>query len=486
MSRRPAVGIIDLRDLAAYPWSSLHLPKLLADAGLSPGPERWRSWRPPDKLVVIAPMLRPDLVEMRISWLSAARAILLVLDPEGDLPEEDLRALIEAEWQERAARIGCVRSIFQLDPSIPSWLSVLVDRALDLPAESSEPTEPLAPPSLPSYPRGPWIPVDGPLEPADLAPRLCVPGSGPALLGEGQLRDLASPTGAPLGRQRPWEAISPDGTRLFDGSGALTTLSREPLHASLGRVGWPTLLDPWHPLGIAGFRCVFHWYYWPGDAIAELCVSSHGWPCGHAKKLWGFKDNCPVTVTVAPDTSAYVSTFEHDALVSSDVPLRWALRGDLAIALPPASVDDPLRALFFCTGDIPAPPGDPLDASDDDQRAFAPPVVLGPGGDCRYAVALHTPTYRIRGETSERIDDGTESYAIFDSQHRATRRGEGRLLGGWFQHVTLLARGSLWREDLATGARELLAPADREIAWALPVPGTRNILLATEGAIRLL
>jgi hypothetical protein len=143
--------------------------------------------------------------------------------------------------------------------------------------------------------------------------------------------------------------------------------------------------------------------------------------------------------------------------------------------------DDPLRALLFCTG--PRSYVDPLDPAAEDVRSHAPAVVLGPDAACRYAVDLSDPTWRIRGRRSERLPDG--GYAVYDAEHALVRRGEGQLLGGWFRWATVLHDGALWREDLATGARQALGPAEREITYALAMPGTANVVIVAEGALRL-
>ena len=455
---RPWAGVIDLRDLHAYRWSPRYLPAILEALGVAPGPRCVQSFLPPDRLVVIAPALLPDPLRHSLAWLSSAASLLLVRDFEGtDLAAEEpeLFEHLELEWRELADSLGNVEALFDLHPGPAGALAVALDRALDLgPALSRRPLPP-RPPGRSEWPSGPWVLLAKEIEPTDLAPLLCVPPSGPALGLEDRLISLTEgPDALPPLQLSASSAASSDGRLRLTRSGALVTPEGEVVYANQTRFGLPVGFDPTHPLATSGFRCTFTWHFVTERARAELCTSSHDWPCGHAKKLWGYKDNQPVVVAVAPDASAYVSTFEHDALVSSDVPMRWRLAGDLAVAdWPPDPAADPLRALLFCTGEIPWPQGDPLDAQDDDQRAFAPAVVLGPDAICGYAVDLNHPTYRIRGERSERIDDGTGGYAIFDARHALVRRGEGRLLAGWFGVATILHEGQLFREDLATGAR---------------------------------
>jgi hypothetical protein len=474
------VGLLDLRDLHTYRWSPLQLGRRLQALGLTAEGPAAQRWWPPDRLVVIAPALTPELVSRHGGWLSLAASVLLVLDFEGEAPDEEVRALLEEEWAPVMAGLGNVEAHFFCDPGPEGALAVALDRALDLgPSRRSVPARVEVPQR--SWPAGPWLPVLGELDPEALAPRLCAPDWGPALALDDGLLSLLEEDPSPTTLPRLPVAASRDGRLRLTRDGMLSEDGH--LAQGISRMGFPVGLDPVHPLATAGYRCTFEWYLVRDGALSQLCICAHAWPCGHAKKLWGYKNNRAVSVAVAPDASAYVSTFVHDAIVSSQVPMRWLHAGEVSVPdWPPDADQDPLRALFFCTGDIPWEPADPL-TGDEDQRAFAPVVVLGPGSACRYAVDLGHPTYRIRGEHVAQLDEG--GYGVYTEGHELVRRSEGRLLGGWFQLVTVLHEGHLWREDLATGERWRLGPADREIVYALAVPGTGNVVLVSDGAIRL-
>ncbi|MEZ4238756.1 MAG: hypothetical protein R3F59_21910 [Myxococcota bacterium] len=483
----PAAGLVDLRDLWTYPWSPHALPRACAVARIPDGGRIVHRIAPPDRLVVVASIAAPEAVEQAAAWLATAATVLLVRDLADDL-DPALRPLLDEAWAAAAARLGNVAATFDWHPDEPASLLVALDHALDL---HTVPRRRPRPPEAPEHPAGPWVAVAARLDRDLVVPRLFATATGAGLVtcdAPFTSIDLADPPEAPPVLGGLASAVGARGRLTPDGAWVEAQRTALPVPSRLrGRTGIrPVGVDPVHPLATAGWRCTFDWLFVGEGGAAWLAVSAHDWPCGHAKKLWGFEDNHPVAVAVAPDASAYVATFGHDALVSADVPLRWRVVGDLAVAdWPPPSGSDPLRALLFCTDDS-GWPGDPLDPQDDDHRAFAPAVVLGPDDACRYAVALDAPTYRIRGEHSERID-GEGGYGVYDRDHALVRRGEGRLLGGWFQHATVAHRGRLWREDLATGERRDLGAEARPVAWAAAVPGTRNVVLAAEDppALRL-
>jgi hypothetical protein len=160
-------------------------------------------------------------------------------------------------------------------------------------------------------------------------------------------------------------------------------------------------------------------------------------------------------------------------------------------------------------------------------RELAPVVVLGPDAARRYAVDLRHRVVRITGAGDAAVANiigGPEGgYAVFDSEHQRVRHGTGRLLGGWYRHVTIEDGDALWREDLDSGKRTLLGSAQRvmcldpavetvvqdairearhdaaaqiragnptraitgEIA-VVAIPGTRNVIEIAEGFLRVL
>src|SRR5690606_2117203 len=195
-----------------------------------------------------------------------------------------------------------------------------------------------APPSRAAAPAGPWISWAPPRWRADdeltlvdvlrhLAPQLCV--DGPALLDAvaGERIDLWSgarrPIAALAGASDVWSpvAATPDGARWLSpaaGDGARRwrldgTAPSEALPGTYGRSlrGEPGARGAW-----AGLRCRFDWYVLTAAGPAYWTPSSHGWPDGHAKKLYGVENNEPLWVHLAPDASACLSVYEHDALLT--------------------------------------------------------------------------------------------------------------------------------------------------------------------------
>ena len=277
--------------------------------------------------------------------------------------------------------------------------------------------------------------------------------------------------------------------------------------------------DPIHPVGWRGTRMAVYWTYETGF----LSATDHDYPTGPAKKLWGHGNNDPVAVAVTPAGDACVQRFDHDVTFLDVVPIAWHRAGAVDVA---AFVRDPRRATFYAqTADF-ASYRATEDLLDEDNREVAPVVVLGPSPTARYALDLRHRVIRIRnqGETAlaEVVGGPDEGFAVFDREHRVVRRGTGLLLGGWFRYATIEDGGSLWREDLATGARVLLGSAERvacvdpdveavvqdairegrhdEVAAlrashptraiegeleVVPIPGTRNILELGAGTLRV-
>ena len=283
----------------------------------------------------------------------------------------------------------------------------------------------------------------------------------------------------------------------------------------------PLGVDPVHPIGWRGTRMHFDWHY----RGTYLSGSDRDWPCGPAKKLYGYADNEPVQVIMAPSASCFVGHFEHDVLLASSVPICWQAAGDLEIE---AVAPDPLRAVFFAQDPDHGAPRDPdLEPLDEDARDAAPALVLGPDDAARYAVDLSWRVYRIvradnrEGGVATSIGGPGEGYAVFDAEHRLVRRGSGRLLGGWLEWATIEHAGHYWREHLSTGERRQLAPVDDKLCVAtgfeaiardairegrfadaqaihdahatigvgpcevLAIPGTRNVLLVGRDHIRV-
>lgn len=249
---------------------------------------------------------------------------------------------------------------------------------------------------------------------------------------------------------------------------------------------------PFHPVEWRSTRTRLHWWYVARDGACFL-AQHHDDPLP-AARVYGYDDNDPVQVTLAPDASVYASRFGHDVLVTSAVPIGWHRAGEVDVA---AFARDPHRAIFFAQSpahaERRASAGAHLDAVD--ARDLAPAVVLGPDERARYAVDLTFAVHRIVATTHgpdnvTHVGGPGAGFAVFDADHRVVRRGSGRLLGGWFRWATIEEGGHYWREDLATGERMRLAHADSPPSAGaavdvLAIPGARNVLLVTEGHLRV-
>lgn len=205
-----------------------------------------------------------------------------------------------------------------------------------------------------------------------------------------------------------------------------------------------------------------YWSYVGQREIGFLSATDHEFPCGPAKKLWGYKDNDPVAVALTPDAAAFAQTFEHDVLFATNAPIPWHRAGDVDVAV---FAPDPARALFYAESEDDRGGQGSDDLFDEDNRDRAPAFVLGPSASVRYAVDLRHRVVRITGPheapVATVLGGPGEGYAVYDAGHALVRRGTGLLLGGWYRHATIEDDGALWREDLATGRRTLLGYAAR-------------------------
>lgn len=284
---------------------------------------------------------------------------------------------------------------------------------------------------------------------ACIAAQLVVREGRAALVdARGALVDLAAPTSPiVIGRADP------------------SVVAGRPLASSADRLT-SCGFDPTHPVGWRGHRMAVYWSYVGARDVGFLSATDHDYPCGPAKKLWGYKDNDPVAVAVTPDADACAQRFEHDVLFTCNVPVAWhrAVNVDAHVDVA-AFVDDPRRALFYAESEEWRGGEGSPDVLDEDNRDCPPAFVLGPGASARYAVDLRHRVVRITGTHDVAVGvvlgGPGDGYAVFDDEHRLVRRGTGLLLGGWYRHATVEDDGALWREDLATGRRTLLGHADR-------------------------
>lgn len=531
-------GVVDVRDLASrYAWQELAVSSFVAAAGLAlDGPTR-RSFAPPRVLVLVAPHDRPWMVARARAWLADAEHVVVVRDRREELagaPAEDvadlaeLAAMLEPEWRE--ALRGLSVEVVDWVAATDAACGEAIERALAA-CRRLAPREPTVvdgdrdamerPREAPTLPVSPWCELVRDASwavPSDLAARLAWRGGAVVLLvdhagGESVTLAHGLPPRLSLLGAPPGKHVARDATRAHP--------------------GWEALgLDPVHPVAWRGDRMTVHWSYVARDGErCFLSATDHDFPCGPAKKLYGFEDNDPAQITLAPDATVFAAHFAHDVLVTSAVPVPWQTAthagGEVEVAAFPV---DPRRAVFFAQrtdGSAPRPPD--IDVLDEDARDVAPALVLGPTDAARYALALDLRVVRIMstGEpgSAEAIHVGGpgEDYAVFDACHRLVRRGRGRLLGGWFRWATVEHDDAYWREDIATGERVRVAPVDLAFAEdagveavardavlegryehalelhrrhasrvidrdvrAVAVPGTRNVLLVSAHHVRVI
>ncbi|MEZ6186725.1 MAG: hypothetical protein R3F62_17150 [Planctomycetota bacterium] len=418
-------------------------------------------------------------------WLALAEHLVVVHPEIGD-PE--LRHLV----QEELAQLDPAATLTYPDSPTPTDLDGAVERALEvaasLPARTWRWTPAVEATEVPAVPPGPWLELEVDLAHrarATLTRQLCRPPTGPALLDlrRGTLRDLRTGATSPVpgleARAFPPVAAGLPGDRWLDvhvevcrwvrGGHATRDLPSPRGPLAIG-------VDPWERVAWRGYRCRFEWLAPVPGGFATWRRNVHDWPHGHAKKLYGYEDNTPLGVQLSCDAEASLSLFEHDALVTPGLPLRW--RADAHVAWAERG---PLGALLFqvvAGGRAETWGADPLEA-DEDARDGPPVVVLGPSPDARYAVGFAHATYRLlpRAERAALLGGPAQGWALYDAEHTERRRGPERLLAGWDRWLVLERDGQLLRLNLLDDAVEELGPTEGPIDDALPLPGTPNVVL---------
>lgn len=475
-------GVLDVRDLAYRGFGNpRRIDDLIAACALeADAPDTRHAFLPPRVLVVIAPGLDVRTVAIRRAWLAECAHLVLVLDQRGD----DGTRAPDADW--RAA----------LPPGVPveivPWVAGdaaacrgALDRAIRLAATLPEqpPPPPVAVPDL-ELPPGPWIDCDEDYPP--ILMRLLSAGLHGTTLetsaGDVELTALPSRVGLVVRREGPY----------------------------------PLARDPVHPVQWEGERMYAGLRY--GDG--ELGALDHDYPCGPAKKLWGFSSNNALDAAMSPEADLAVVHFSHDVLVTSRIPIRWsAMRGPDGAVVEVARFErDVERCVLFARD--PGVEHYTDDLRDEDAREHAPCAMLA--GEQRYAVDFALDTYRLTADDVEPIGESGSGFGVFDRDHRLVRTGTGELLGGWHRHATIIDGDFVWREDLVTGVRRAVVPtdfrtcADPEIeaiardamregrfdraaqihaehpaatdgeARVIAVPGTRNILYIVRGRFRVI
>lgn len=477
-------GLLFLDDLAAFAgWVSNRGEEWRRGEGnvLPPSPV------PPSSLVLVVPARVFPSLEPHVGWLRLARRIALVVDWTGEPPlEPELRQVADAELAEQIRTLGNV--VFTAEAR--GDLGERVEDALGR-VGAGEPMVGWTLPPVPRSPGGPWRRWAPPrwelggraFDPehvrAHLSAGLCLNGGHLAVLDTvaGERLDLVTGARTPLrglaGQTNPVRVVAalPTGEGwLQHAPNAAWRIGGYP-GSPVCPGGWGTAIavDPSGRLAWTGGRCYFGWRLLTADGPVYFTPSAHFWPDGHAKKLYGYKNNHPIAVQVARDLSATLSTYEHDVLLAAGLPIQWRDVGGYAVA--ERHVDEP-RALFYERASEGGHDGDPA-VGDEDARDAAPVVALGPGSDVRYTVGLARPTWRLRGEVGELLGGPDGGWVSYDAAHREVQRGPGRLLAGFGRWI-LVEREELVRRDLLDGTEERLGPA----AW----PGEGGAVVWGENA----
>lgn len=484
-----SLGVVHLRDLNdRNRWDTRKLSAYLDRLGLAersgkapPDQFSISAVAPPTRLIALNRADDVELLRKFRGWLGQAEELHLVVCYTGHPDEHD------REQSEREASSALfptlVAKIYHWGnhQEAPFGLSLILDTA-----KLAWPAPPALACSTPGPP-GPWLDWPDPpgWEPELQWPRwVCRRDDAPSLYHppSGRFLNLTngfwSPQVAP-----PTEAtflcVAPDGTSLlssdYRGDFSLLNLESGRLHTFRGPAGAPLGVWPNSQVGWAGHRCTFSWLYLTPTDGAALASCDHDWPCGHEKKQYGYLDNEPCWVHLSPLQDAYLSVYQKDAVVSQALPVGWSSFGETWAAVTEPAADRN-RALFF-TYETDNERGGPEEPEDGDARDLRPVIALGPDPTYRYTLDLRRTVYRIVGDSSTRVNEPMDGYAVYNDQHQPLRYGEGRLLGGWGRWLVGLSDGRLWREDTVSGERVDLGPVEREVLWAFPLPASGHLVL---------
>jgi hypothetical protein len=213
-----------------------------------------------------------------------------------------------------------------------------------------------------------------------------------------------------------------------------------------------------------------------GEGPVAWTPSSHSWPDGHAKKLYGFKDNDPLWVHLSPDASMCLSVYEHDTLLCPSPPIRWRKNGSIFIA--ERTRGEP-RALFFVrTDDAESFPGNPSQG-DEDARDHRAVVCLGPSLYRRYTVGLQEPTWRLIGERAELLGGPDAGWVVYNCLHEPVLTRPGRLLAGWDRWIVSIEDQEIIRFDLENYESTRLCSVDIPVDFGIAIPGSPNVIVVS-------
>lgn len=442
VSDRP--GIVDMRDLAyRYMWEERAIARFVSALGVDVVPHPgWRGYAPPRSLVVIVPYDGSGQLALGRPWLEDAERLVIIRDKTRANPE--YAPLEDWEWQELQPLFPRAELFDWLDAADPAPCRAAIARALE-PMRPISPAPPRINPDI-DLPASAWVECTSPRRSARIvAAQLAIRSGRATLIAPGEVIDLAT-----LTPRRPPITLG--------ATDDVTWLPLLPNHRGRSACG----IDPIHPIAWRGDRMSVYWSYIGPREVGFMSATDHDYPCGPAKKLWGFENNYPVAIAVTPTGDVCAQTFEHDVTITVGMPIGWHRAGEVDVAM---FAPDPKRIAYYAQKAEFVETLAIEDLLDEDNRELAAVVVLGPDERCRYAVDLRHRVVRITGPREAAVGEvvaGPDAgYAIFDADHRIVRRGTGTLLGGWFRHATIDEGGWLWREDLATGERTLLDSAAR-------------------------
>jgi hypothetical protein len=484
-------GVVDLRDLGSrYAWHELKIGKLVQAAGLTPQGAVKHRFSPPEVVVAVVAFEDMEQVERSRAWLQdAQRVLVLRRHDEEPIADDELRAYVEELWHELAAGFAVPLELhdWRTEAELRATLQRAAELAWQLQA-SPAPPAPRRAVTLSPGPRFEWLPrkYGDPLSFAQsLASGLRLTASGAELDTETATFQLATQTEAiQQDRFGYFESALPDGRRIVS-QRTKEQRDRWLLGEQAFTVYGQVVLgfDVHHPVGWSGHRMFPYWLYLGKTGPGYLSATDHDYPCGPSKKLYGYADNDPVRAELAPDASYVAFTFEHDVLLTSALPIGWRETAALDVADFPR---DPERTVLFVHD-----PESPFtrELLDEDARDRPPVVVLGPSPSARYALDLSGHTYRIAGTTPNEgrvvpVGGPEPCFAVFNAHHELSRKASGHLVGGAAGHALVLDGGSYFREDLGSGQRSLLGPAEGAAVCAVPVPGTCNVVLISSHGSR--